>query len=182
MPRAAKRPRGRPPRLSRVQIVEEALRLIDDRGADALTMRALAADLGVDPMAVYRHVRDKEDLLGAMCDAVIARLPPFVPDRPWREQVGQLAGGLYDLLVTRPALLPVLAAAPMTPASVEVAERAVALLEAQGVKRRVATAGFDAVFAYVLGFALVEVSLQDPGDFAFGLDLLLDGIERRATD
>jgi AcrR family transcriptional regulator len=133
-------------------------------------------------MAVYRHVRDKDDLLGAMCDAVIAGLDPFDDDRPWRRQVEGLAAELHALLIARPSLLPVLAGAPMTPASVEIADRAVALLEDQGVPREVATAGFDAVFAFVLGFALVQVSLQDPGDFGFGLELLLDGIERRARD
>ena len=207
--------RGRPARLSRPQIVGVALELVDDEGVEALTMRALARRLGADPMAVYRHVRDKADLLGAMCDAVVADLPALDPDGPWRPQVAALAGNLRERLAAHPALLPVLAGAPVTPASLAVTQQVLALLVSRGVPVDVAGTGFGAVFSYVLGFALVEAALpaldadrderragalthlgdpdpspahldealallETPGDFAFGLDLLLDGLERRA--
>jgi TetR/AcrR family tetracycline transcriptional repressor len=207
--------RGRPARLSRPQIVGVALELVDAEGVDALTMRALARRLEADPMAVYRHVRDKADLLGAMCDTVVADLPALDPDGPWRPQVAELAGQLRERLAAHPALLPVLAGAPVTPAGLAVTQQALALLVAHGVPVDVAATGFGAVFSYVLGFALVEAALpaldadrdelragalahlgdpdappahldealallETPGDFAFGLDLLLDGLERRA--
>jgi AcrR family transcriptional regulator len=178
-------------------------------------MRALARRLEADPMAVYRHVRDKADLLGAMCDTVVADLPALDPDGPWRPQVAELAGQLRERLAAHPALLPVLAGAPVTPAGLAVTQQALALLVVHGVPVDVAATGFGAVFSYVLGFALVEAALpaldagrdelragalahlgdpdtppahldealallETPGDFAFGLDLLLDGLERRA--
>lgn len=208
--------RGRPSRLSRGQIVGVALELVDAEGVDGLTMRALARRLGADPMAVYRHVRDKGDLLGAMCDAVVAELPPLDLEGPWRPQLAQLAGRLRERLAAHPGLLPVLAGAPVTPASLATTQQVLALLVARGVPAGVAAQGFGAVFSYVLGFVLVEAALPaagadrdglragalghlgdpDPapphlddalalleqaGDFAFGLDLLLDGIERRAA-
>ncbi len=206
---------ARPPRLSRDQIVQAALHLIDDRGAEGLTMRALARELQADPMAVYRHVRDKDDLLGAVCDAVLAELDPLDLDAPWRAQLRALCEQLRTKLLARPALLPVLAGAPVTPAAVALTQQALDLLDRGGVPPAIAVPGFSAVFSYVVGFALTESALPPPhedragmraaalahlgdpaeppahldeamallddaGDFDFGLDLLLEGIERQA--
>ncbi len=206
--------RGRPPRLSRERIVSAALDLVDERGADALTMRALARELKADPMAVYRHVRDKDDLLGAMCDALIAALDPIDLAAPWRPQVRALALDLRARLLARPALLPILSSAPATPASVVIARDAVEVLHRGGIPVPLAVKGFATVFSFVLGHVQVEAALpapgpdaqlrdgalahlgagaepphldaalelmQDAGDFEFGLDLILDGIEQRAA-
>ncbi len=204
----------RPARLSRELIVDTALELVAQRGVDGLTMRALARALGTDPMAVYRHVRDKDELLGALCDAVLAELEPLDPAGPWRPQLERLADDLRGRLAARPSLVPVLAGAPITPAAVAVTEQALALLARDGVPADVAAKGFAALFAYVLGFAAAEAALpaaadreqlragalhhlgdpaearphlddalallEEPGDFAFGLELILDGVEARA--
>ncbi len=207
---------ARPARLSRELIVATALDLVDERGVEGLTMRALARALGADPMAVYRHVRDKDALLGALCDAVIADLDPLDPSGRWRPQLEHLARQLRDALAARPSLAAVLAGAPITPAALAVTERAIALLTNDGVPLRVATGGVGTVFSFVLGFAVTEAALpgaardraelregalhhlgdpdvvpphldtaldllETPGDFAFGLELILDGIERRGA-
>lgn len=153
---------ARPARLSRSSVVAAALELVDASGADALTMRALARRLGVDPMAVYRHVRDKDDLLGAMCDVVVGELPPLDPSAPWEPQVRTLALGLHTAVVRRPALLPVLASAPVTPVSLVAAQRAIALLVAAGASEETATSAFSVVFSYVVGAALVAVADAPP--------------------
>ncbi len=205
----------RPARLSRDLIVETALDLVEERGVEGLTMRALARALGADPMAVYRHVRDKEELLGALCDAVIAELDPLDPAGRWRPQLAGLADRLRERLVARPSLAPVLAGAPVTPAALAVTEQALELLTRDGVPAAVAARGFGTLFSYVLGFAAAEAALpgaaadreglragalhhlgdpvappphldaalellEQPGDFAFGVELILDGIEARA--
>lgn len=154
--------RGRPPRLSRAQVVAAALDLVDREGVEGLTMRALAKDLGVDPMAVYRHVRDKDDLLGALCDQVLMELDPLDLDAPWEPQVRRLAAQVRERLVARPALLPALAGGPVTPASLVLARDAVELLARAGVPVPLAMAAFGAVFAYVLGFAVLEAALPAP--------------------
>ena len=66
-PATARRPAGRVPRntLSRGQIVDAALALIDTEGLDAATMPRLAQQLGVGTMSLYRHVQDKDDLIDA---------------------------------------------------------------------------------------------------------------------
>jgi AcrR family transcriptional regulator len=207
---------ARPARLSRTLIVSTALDLVDRHGVDGLTMRALARALSADPMAVYRHVQDKEALLGALCDAVLAELDPVDPHEPWRPQLERLGQQLRDALVARPSLAAVLAGAPATPAALALTSQAVALMTSRGVPLDVAVGGFTTVFAYVLGFAVSEAALpsaaqdrdalraealhhlgdpptepphletaldllQSPGDFAFGLDLILEGVERRTS-
>jgi len=75
--------RGRPPSITRDQIVERALHRLDEAGVDELTMKALAGDLGVTTMALYRHVGDKETLVALALDAIA---DPFAtityPDEP----------------------------------------------------------------------------------------------------
>jgi len=58
-------------RLSRQAIVEQALEIGRAEGLDAVSLRRLATDLGVTPMALYRHVRDKQDLINAMTEVVL---------------------------------------------------------------------------------------------------------------
>lgn len=156
--------RGRPARLSRDQIVEAALDLVDRSGLQGLTMRALARELQADPMAVYRHVRDKDDLLGAMCDRILLALDPIAPGRDWEPQIRRLADQVRERFAARPALLPALAAAPVTPTSLLIAADTIALLVRAGADARDASAGVNAVFSYVLGYAVVEAAVPPPAD------------------
>lgn len=64
-------------RMGRARIVEAARRLIDSGGVEALSMRKLAADLGVAPTAIYWHVGSRDDVLHAVLDTMIAELPPI---------------------------------------------------------------------------------------------------------
>jgi AcrR family transcriptional regulator len=152
--------------------VHAALELVDRAGPTALTMRALARHLGVDPMAVYRHVRDKDDLLGAMCDAAVAELTPLDAAQPWEPQLRRLALELHAMLVRRPALLAVLSGAPATPVSLAAAHQAIGLLVAAGVSEDAAATTFAVVFSYVLGAA--QVAAADPPPAA-DHPALLDG-------
>lgn len=156
--------RGRPPKLSRERILEAALDLIDREGIGGLTMRSLARDLQVDPMALYRHVRDKDDLLGAMCDHLLSDLDPIDADAPWEPQVRDLAIRLRDRFAARPALLPALASAPVTPAGIVMAGRGIDLLVRAGLDPPTANGAFNAVFSYVLGYAVIEASIPPPAD------------------
>jgi len=61
-------------RLSRERVLREAVDLADDIGADALTMRRLAEQLGVVPMALYKHVANREELLDGMVDLIVGEI------------------------------------------------------------------------------------------------------------
>jgi TetR/AcrR family tetracycline transcriptional repressor len=83
-------------RLSKQTVVEQALKLADTDGLEALTIRRLAADLGVTPMALYWHFRSKEELLEGLAEAIWGEIEVRVdPALSWSEQ---LRGGLESLV------------------------------------------------------------------------------------
>ena len=83
-------------RLSKRAVVDRALKLADADGLDALTIRKLAQDLGVTPMALYWHFRSKEDLLEGMAEQVWGEIEVNVDaSQPWW---AQLQGGLESLI------------------------------------------------------------------------------------
>jgi TetR/AcrR family transcriptional regulator, tetracycline repressor protein len=91
MPYRDSRARRERQRLDRPQIVRVALALLDDVGLDGLTMRALADRLGVKAASLYRHVRDKEELLVLLADEIRGAIPLVAADRPWQEALADLA-------------------------------------------------------------------------------------------
>lgn len=74
-------------RLDQRAVVSEAIAFADEEGLEAVSMRALAARLGVVPMALYRHVADKDDLLGRMIDQIIEGYTAPPAGGTWRERV-----------------------------------------------------------------------------------------------
>lgn len=79
-----------PPRLDRARIVETAIEVADEAGAAAVTMKAVAERLAVTPMALYRHVRNKDGLVDLMLDAATAEIP-LVTASSWRATLHALA-------------------------------------------------------------------------------------------
>jgi AcrR family transcriptional regulator len=96
-----KRARGA---LDRELIVEVALRVADEHGLEALTLRRLAAELGVTPTALYRYVESKDALLDAMADYVLGRVNVGeAPDMTWQETLRALALSARDAFAPYPA-------------------------------------------------------------------------------
>jgi len=90
-------------RLTKQVVVERALALGDAEGLEALTIRRLATALGVTPMALYWHFRNKEELLGALGDQVWSELDTEVDDSaPWHLQVRGLLESLLHVLRSHP--------------------------------------------------------------------------------
>jgi AcrR family transcriptional regulator len=86
-------------RLSRAAVVERALALSDADGLEAVTIRRLATELGVSPMALYWHFRTKDDLLAALADRMWAELDTKVdPSAPWSAQLRGLLESLVRVL------------------------------------------------------------------------------------
>lgn len=83
---------GGDPELSRERLVHAAIALADAGGLAAVSMRQLAAELGATTMALYRHVRGRDDLILAMADVVLADAPlPAAPPAGWRTSLELLA-------------------------------------------------------------------------------------------
>ncbi|WP_343929602.1 TetR/AcrR family transcriptional regulator [Tsukamurella strandjordii] len=94
--------RGRPPSTSREEIVEQAVRLLDEHGVHGVTMKLLAAEIGVSPMALYRHVDDKETLLALALDAITEPFAAMTfPEEP-RERIVAALTTVYDSLIAHP--------------------------------------------------------------------------------
>jgi AcrR family transcriptional regulator len=75
--------------LSRDRVLRAAVVLADDAGIDSLSMRKLAQELGVVPMAIYKHVANKDELLDGMVDVVVGEIDPPVRGDDWKVAVRQ---------------------------------------------------------------------------------------------
>jgi AcrR family transcriptional regulator len=76
-------------RLNRDRVLRAAVTLADKAGIEALSMRNLAEELGVVPMALYKHVAGKEELLDGMIDIVIGEVDPLAGDADWKSVIRQ---------------------------------------------------------------------------------------------
>jgi Transcriptional regulator len=99
-------------RLSRERVLAAAVDFTDRNGLDAISMRRLAAELGVVPMALYKHVADKQALLDGMADLVLAELGPIRPAADWRSTVRTRILSARSLLLRHPWLRRVLETRP----------------------------------------------------------------------
>src|SRR5438105_15560030 len=75
----------------REHLVGAALDLLDESGLDGLTMRTLAERMGVRAASLYWHIRDKEQLLGLLAEAIVGEVPEPAADIPWRAQLEAFA-------------------------------------------------------------------------------------------
>jgi AcrR family transcriptional regulator len=146
--------RAAPParQLSEQDIVEAALRLCRKVGADRLSMRSLAAELGVTPMAIYYHVPNKGVLLDLVIDAVLSNVPMPAPspDR-WQAQLKACSLTAWQLLSTYPGLSRVLLTRPNSKTGRVLFGYGIALLLAGGFDEHEAALGVAAFNTYMYG-------------------------------
>jgi len=122
-------------RLSKAAVVQRALALADELGLEALTIRRLAQDLGVTPMALYWHFRSKEELLAGLGDQVWAEIDADVdPAADWPAQLRGLMESLVAVLRGHPSASQLLMAGQKLhgEASIAVTETALAVLARAG--------------------------------------------------
>jgi TetR/AcrR family transcriptional regulator, tetracycline repressor protein len=122
-------------RLSRETVARAALALTDGEGLDALTVRRLATDLGVTPMALYWHFKDKDALLEGVAEAVLleVRLPTHTESEPWAPRLRELLDALLAPLAAHPAAAPLVKTRMLlNDAGRDIAERVLDLLAEAG--------------------------------------------------
>src|SRR5262245_7396983 len=97
-------PPARQRNLGRSEIVAAAIAVADEGGAEAVTMKSVAARLGpYTPMALYRYVRSKDGLVDLMLDAAIAEVPvPSSPSADWRSDLLSVAASTRSMLHRHP--------------------------------------------------------------------------------
>ncbi|HLJ50259.1 MAG TPA: TetR/AcrR family transcriptional regulator C-terminal domain-containing protein [Bryobacteraceae bacterium] len=98
--------------LDQAQVVHAALELLDEVGLDELTMRRLADRLGVKAASLYRHVKDKEELLALLGDEISGEIPLASPSGSWREQLTAMAWNVRRGLLAHRDAARVLAGTP----------------------------------------------------------------------
>ncbi len=166
---------------------------------EQMTIRSLAADLGVAPMTLYRHVRNRDDLLDEVTDQLLAEVwRPRSGTGDWRAWITEAAKRLRDLLVRQPAALHVYLRHPVvSPAAIARMDCMLGVLQEAGFDGPAARRAYAAIHTYTIGFAALEASrsgwasqentdatmrrlatFTSPQQFVNGLGYLLDGIER----
>jgi AcrR family transcriptional regulator len=217
-PGAKRRGRRRAP-LTRERVLRAAIILADKEGIEFVTMRRLGDELGVGPMALYRHVRNKEDLVDGIVDVVFDEigLPPT--DADWKEAMRQRAFSVREVLSRhRWAIGLMESRLSPGPANLRHHDAVIGCLRAAGFDIAMVAHAYSALDSYIYGFAATQMNLPfegrdeiaevaqsmlrpfpfnayphltemltdhvmrpgyDYGDeFAYGLDLILDGLDR----
>ena len=205
-------------RLSRERVLRTAIRRADQGGLEALTMRTLAEELEVAPMALYRHVANKDDLIDAMIDVIFSEIGLPSGGADWKTAMRQRAVSLRDVLARHRWAIGLMESRRSPgPANLRHHDAVIGRLRAAGFDVRMAAHAYSLLDSYIYGFALTKMNLpfqtaeqvadvaqgmlepfpvneypnlveflsehiMQPGydygdEFAYGLELILDGLE-----
>jgi AcrR family transcriptional regulator len=218
---ASSRDRSAQPRapLSRERVIVAAVALADDNGISTLTMRSLADRLHVEPMSLYHHVKNKDEILDSMVDVVFREIELPSPHAEWKTAMRGRAASARDALRRHPwAIGRMESRLTPGPATLRHHDAVIGCLRNAGFTIKLAAHAFSAIDSYLYGFAMQELNLPfntpeetaamaltfldhfpanefphlaelttehvlRPGydygnEFEFGLDLILDGLER----
>jgi AcrR family transcriptional regulator len=208
--------------LSRDRVLEAAIALADEAGLDAFSMRALAQELGVVPMALYKHVANKDELLDGMVDSVFGEIELPPADVDWRSAMRRRAISTREALGRHGWAIGMMESRWPGPANLRNHNAVMGCLRGAGFPFEMAIHAYSVQDAYIYGFALQErdtafetpdsageaaqrraatigaledyphlaeivAKLPESGydnavEFAWGLDLILDGLERLRHD
>ncbi len=210
------------PRLNRERVLQAAVSLADGSGIEALSMRKLGQQLGVEAMSLYKHVDNKDDLLDGMIDGVFAEIDLAPDESSWRVAMRRRAVSVRQVLRRHPWAAPLMQSRTNPgPRTLGHLDALIGMLRGAGFSVVLTAHALSAVDAYVYGFAMQEKALPfdteerstelvqeilaampadewphlvefsrehvlKPGydygqEFEWGLDLVLDGLERART-
>lgn len=151
--------RGRPT-LRFDRIIATALEIVDELGAEALSMRMLADRLESGTATLYRHVASKDEILAYVVDRVLGeneiQIPPSVNlmNLSWKDVCAIAAETLYATLKRHPHIVPVLLAQiPVGPNGLKARERALSTFRAMGLSPEISARAYTTIAHYVIGFA-----------------------------
>jgi AcrR family transcriptional regulator len=168
-PRRAKRDQ---PTLTRDQIVDAALELLDAEGLDGLSMRRLGTRLNSGATSVYWHVANKDELLELALDRVMGEVGVPGPDAGgWRAAVDGYARALRAMIHRHPWTVPLFGAQPMIgPNATRVLDEVIAAFDGTGLTGMALDNAMSLIADYVIGAAGSEASWQGAHGTATGED------------
>jgi AcrR family transcriptional regulator len=154
-------PRERTP-LSRERILDAAVALADAEGIQGLTMRRLAAELGVEAMTIYYHVPNKGAILDALVERVISEIELPEPGTEWRAALRSLALSAYEVLGRHQWAPPLMLRRGGGPGPMRLRhmDAILATLNDAGFEPMVADHAYHAIEGHVMGFTLWEVGMN----------------------
>ncbi|MDR3661382.1 MAG: TetR/AcrR family transcriptional regulator C-terminal domain-containing protein [Mycobacterium sp.] len=184
--------------LHRSDVVAKAAEILDNYGIADLTMRRLARELKVSPGALYWHFADKQELLGAVADQLLAAAPEVAAAGPWPDRIVALCSALRDALLSATDGAELVSASFSAGRSAQLSRIVESLADAcadSGLTADDAGLAARTVVYYVLGFTADEQSRLQwdaagatvadadsvwsenaSGRFTFGLNLLIEGL------
>jgi AcrR family transcriptional regulator len=204
--------------LSRARVLQAAVALADEAGLEAFSMRGLAQELGVVPMALYKHVANRDELLDGMVDMVFSEIELPSADLDWRSAMRRRAISTREALKRHGWAIGMMESRHPGPANLRNHDAVMGCLRKAGFPFEMAVHAYSVQDAYIYGFALqeqdlafetpdsageaaqrradaigalddypylLEIARKLPAsgydsavEFAWGLDLVLDGLER----
>ena len=204
--------------LSRARVLQAAVALADEGGLEAFSMRALAQEFGVVPMALYKHFANKEELLDGMVDIVFSEIELPSENLEWRSAMQRRAISTREALQRHSWAIGMMESRHSGPANLQNHNAVMGCLRKAGFSFEMAVHAYSVQDAYIYGFALqekdlgfktpdsagqaaqrraetigalenypylVEIATKLPEtgydsavEFAWGLDLILDGLDR----
>lgn len=150
--------------LSRERVIRTAMAVADEKGAAALTMRAIAEPLGVEAMSLYHHVAGREDILDGMVDAVFGEidLPPREMD--WKSALRHRADSARAVLLRHPWAVGLMDSRSQPgPATLRHHDAVIGTLRAGGFSVPMTAHAVSLIDSYLYGFVLQELSLPFRG-------------------
>ncbi len=203
-----KTPTTRPP-LSRDRVLAAALDLADRHGLEALTMRRLGSELGVEAMSLYKHVAGKDEILDGIVELVLVEIELPPADVEWKDAMRERARSVRDVFRRHAWAIGLLESRSGGRAAAVYVDAIIGVLRSAGFTVDDAAHAFWLLDSYVYGHVVQETSITGtpPGDgteegagdlphlaeltrraavagfqvdteFEFGLELILDGLER----
>jgi AcrR family transcriptional regulator len=173
-------------KLTRDRVIDAALRVMDDEGLDAVSMRRVGRELGVEAMSLYHHVHDKQDLLLGIRERVLSEFQDPGTDGAWEVRARRAARSWRQVLRAHPNAIGLVSAPKefvMTPTALRPTEIALRLLREVGLPEDDAVKAFCALGGFIVGFVMFEIGVtqaSDTGDqpgIAEGLMALLPADE-----
>jgi AcrR family transcriptional regulator len=151
--RVTARSRPATPPLTLETVVRAAVEVIEADGVGALTMRRLAARLGCSPMALYRHVATKQDLIRAIGEHYLADIElPDTDGLPWDEAIIAVVSVLHHAVLEQAALVEIVAVQHVDAAAIFRAEEAIlGALRSAGLSDKDAVRGLSVITSYTVG-------------------------------
>jgi AcrR family transcriptional regulator len=155
--------KGRIP-LSRERVLRSAIAIADTAGIGALTIRALARELGVKPMAIYYHVANKSEILDGIVDLVFAEIELPAPDGDWLSELVRRANSARRVLSRHHWAIGLMESRRSPgPATLQHHDAVIGTLRRAGFSVEMTAHAYALLDSYVYGFALQEAALPFQG-------------------